>query len=377
MDEVAAHEQKFTHSYIVVYPAHAPRSSDPHKRDFDAWKQDRRHSGTYYCDFAHEHRGGDTSECDLKHPLEAHHRVVELAMMNEIDFKLLEKDYPGVSNPDAAGAWIDSDQNLTLLCVTGKSPILMADGSTCPIEDVQVGDLVIGRDGKSYPVTARGCKRYRGEVISFGAAAFTPEHRLLGFGQWLPASQILRQIRMHSMKMIPLRGEKNQVESGVIGAVPVKMMNSLSRKKGSSDPFFHDHNMLHYQSPAIPDANVPFRGELRSLISEIPLRESIQGGQSARIGTVATLDRPAVPAMETMPADFALAEMGWFTAMPRSTLFAGWVHDLTVAHSRAFVAGGIVAHNCTFHHRGPMGVHCASYSDYGSTYYIRDLIKGK
>lgn len=116
MNDIPAHDQKFTHSYIVIYPTHAPRSSDPHKRDFDSWKQDRRHAGTYYCDFAQEHRGGDTSECDMKHPLEAHHKVVELAMMNEIDFKLLEKDYPGVSNPDAAGEWIDSDKNLILLC---------------------------------------------------------------------------------------------------------------------------------------------------------------------------------------------------------------------------------------------------------------------
>jgi hypothetical protein len=113
---VPAHSQRFSHSYIVTYPAHAPRASDPHKRDFDAWKQDRRTAGTYYCDFAKEHRDGDTSECDMKHPLEAHHKVVELAMMNEIDFALLEEQYPGISNADAAGAWIDSDQNLTLLC---------------------------------------------------------------------------------------------------------------------------------------------------------------------------------------------------------------------------------------------------------------------
>lgn len=116
-DIIVAHEQKFSHSYLVTYPAHHPRASDPHKRDFDAWKQDRRTSGTYYCDWAHDHRNGDTSECDNEHPLEAHHKVVELAMVNEVDFTLLEHDYPGISNPDAAGKWIDSDANLTLYCV--------------------------------------------------------------------------------------------------------------------------------------------------------------------------------------------------------------------------------------------------------------------
>ena len=111
-----AHNQKFTHSYIVVYPAHEPRAHDPHRHDFLAWKQDRKTSSTWYCDFAQEHRAGDTSECDMQHPLEAHHKVVELAMINEVDFTLLEADYPGISDPDAAGAWIDSDANLTLLC---------------------------------------------------------------------------------------------------------------------------------------------------------------------------------------------------------------------------------------------------------------------
>lgn len=113
---VPAHDQKFTHSYIIHYPAHAPRANDPHKWDFDQWKRQRRESGTYHCDFARDHRGGDESECDLKHPLEAHHAKVEFAMMNEIDFSLLEKDFPGISAQEV-GAWIDGDANLILLCV--------------------------------------------------------------------------------------------------------------------------------------------------------------------------------------------------------------------------------------------------------------------
>jgi hypothetical protein len=113
---VPAHNQKFTHSYIVHYPAHAPRANDPHKWDFDQWKKRRREANTYHCDFAKDHRGGDESECDLKHPLEAHHKVVELAMMNEIDFALMETDFPGISAQEV-GAWIDSDANLTLLCI--------------------------------------------------------------------------------------------------------------------------------------------------------------------------------------------------------------------------------------------------------------------
>lgn len=115
MSDVPAHEQNVTHHYTISYPAHEPRANDPHKADFLEWKRRRKESNTYYCDFAHKHRNGDTSECDNDHPLEAHHNVIELAMANEVDMTLLEADYPGVSKM-GIGAWIDSDQNLTLLC---------------------------------------------------------------------------------------------------------------------------------------------------------------------------------------------------------------------------------------------------------------------
>lgn len=97
------------------YPEHEPRENDPHKADFEEYKRRRKANGTYYCDFAHEHRNGDTSECDTAHPLEAHHNKIELALKNGVDFALLEKDYPGISQM-GIGAWIDSEQNLCLYC---------------------------------------------------------------------------------------------------------------------------------------------------------------------------------------------------------------------------------------------------------------------
>lgn len=126
---VAEHDQKVTHRYVIRYPSHAPRARDPHRHDFEAWKRRRKAAGKWHCDFAMEHRQGDFSECypwaasmvprgvrlPVK-PLEAHHKLVELAMMNEIDLALLEADFPGIS-AQSVGAWIDSDANLTLLCV--------------------------------------------------------------------------------------------------------------------------------------------------------------------------------------------------------------------------------------------------------------------
>lgn len=110
-----AHDQRVTHRYLVHYPEHAPRESDPHYADFRAYKALRRKNGTYACDFAAEHRKGDASECDLAAPLECHHRVIEFAMMNAVDLALLEADYPGVSGM-GVGAWVESGANLMLLC---------------------------------------------------------------------------------------------------------------------------------------------------------------------------------------------------------------------------------------------------------------------
>ena len=114
---VPAHAQHFTHSYIVNYPEHGPRETDPYYADFHAYKANRRKTDTYYCDFAFEHRNGDTSECATTSvPLECHHKIIEFATMNAIDFSLLEKDYPGVSKM-TVGAWVESAVNLMLLCV--------------------------------------------------------------------------------------------------------------------------------------------------------------------------------------------------------------------------------------------------------------------
>jgi hypothetical protein len=110
------HVQAVSHSYLIHFPDHAPRESDPYYADFHAYKALRRKAGTYTCDFAVEHRGGDTSECSLDQPLECHHRIIEFAVMNSVDLMLLEPDYPGVSQM-GVGKWVESAVNLMLLCV--------------------------------------------------------------------------------------------------------------------------------------------------------------------------------------------------------------------------------------------------------------------
>lgn len=106
-----AHNQKVTHSYVVRYPEHPERTSDPHYRDFSHYR--RKTHATAKC-AAGEHRN-DFSECGGQ--LELHHSRVEFALQNGIDLAWLEVDYPGISDPDSVGAWVESAANLTWLCL--------------------------------------------------------------------------------------------------------------------------------------------------------------------------------------------------------------------------------------------------------------------
>ena len=58
----------------------------------------------------------DFSECSLDKPLELHHSHVEFSLQNGVDLKWLEVDYPGISDPDSVGAWVESADNLVWLC---------------------------------------------------------------------------------------------------------------------------------------------------------------------------------------------------------------------------------------------------------------------
>lgn len=107
-----AHKQKVTHRYVICYPAHEPREHDPNYRDFEAYR--RRTKATARCVYAMQ--TGDDTECDLEHPLELHHSHIEFALQNNVDLKRLEGAYPGVSDPDNIGLWVESAENLEWRC---------------------------------------------------------------------------------------------------------------------------------------------------------------------------------------------------------------------------------------------------------------------
>lgn len=106
-----AHDQATTHHYVMRYPEHPAREDDPHYKDFEHYR--RKHKDTATCAFA-VRRGGDTSECHGG--LELHHAHVEFSLQNGVDLNFLERDYPGISNPDEVGAWVESADNLVFYC---------------------------------------------------------------------------------------------------------------------------------------------------------------------------------------------------------------------------------------------------------------------
>ena len=111
MEVTNAHAQTVSHKYTVHYPDHYPRVGDPHYIDFEHYR--RLHEATARCTFADS---ADSDQCVLDKPLELHHKVIEFSLQNGVDFATLEKDYPGISNPNSVGAWVESDQNFEFLC---------------------------------------------------------------------------------------------------------------------------------------------------------------------------------------------------------------------------------------------------------------------
>lgn len=111
MTDILAHDQTITHNYVVHYPSHPARTSDPHYVDFNHYA--KLHKATAVCTF---NDSADVDQCVLDKPLELHHKIIEFSLQNGVDFAVLEKDYPGISDPTTVGAWVESDPNFEWLC---------------------------------------------------------------------------------------------------------------------------------------------------------------------------------------------------------------------------------------------------------------------
>jgi len=123
--QVAAHDAGQSHHYLMHFPPHPARTSDPHYADFNAYHAT--HRATARCYIGERLGYADCMDAQM-HPcpppdgggrqpgLELHHSHIEFSLQNGVDLKALETDYPGVSNPDEVGAWVESGANFRWLC---------------------------------------------------------------------------------------------------------------------------------------------------------------------------------------------------------------------------------------------------------------------
>jgi hypothetical protein len=121
---VDAHKQAFTHSYHIAYPAHPAREATPHYKDFHAYHKKTR--ATALCAIG-ERIGFQTckdasgvkavpNDDGYQSGLELHHAHIEFALQNGVTLEALEHDYPGVSNKNEIGAWVETGANLIWYC---------------------------------------------------------------------------------------------------------------------------------------------------------------------------------------------------------------------------------------------------------------------
>lgn len=122
---VAAHTQVESHHYLVHFPPHPARTSDPHYTDFNAYH--KAHRATARCYIGERIGFGDCMDAQLRPAappadggeqpgLELHHHVIEFSLQNGVDLAALEQDYPGISDPSQVGAWVESGANFRWLC---------------------------------------------------------------------------------------------------------------------------------------------------------------------------------------------------------------------------------------------------------------------
>ena len=121
---VDAHTQASSHKYYMHYPEHPARKDDPHYIDFNHYHKANRATARCYIG---EHIGFGECKDSEGNPvpapesgeqpgLELHHAVIEFSLQNGVDLVALEKDYPGISDPNDIGAWVESGTNFRWLC---------------------------------------------------------------------------------------------------------------------------------------------------------------------------------------------------------------------------------------------------------------------
>jgi hypothetical protein len=106
----AAHPQTVDHRYVIHYPAHLPRASDPYYKLFEAVH--RATKATAKC-WIGERVGIEACAGGL----ELHHGVLEFATVNGVLLSAIQFDHPDLTDDDAVKRWAESTAQLRWICV--------------------------------------------------------------------------------------------------------------------------------------------------------------------------------------------------------------------------------------------------------------------
>lgn len=151
--EVEAHVQAETHRYLLHFPPHPARAHDPHYVDFHHYHTAHRAAARCYigervgfteCSDGEGHQA--LPDKDGWQPgLELHHAHVEFSLQNGVSLEALEVDYPGISNPDEVGAWVESGANFRWYCAYHHRSQAGAHGASH--SDFEASQYVLGLIG--------------------------------------------------------------------------------------------------------------------------------------------------------------------------------------------------------------------------------------
>jgi hypothetical protein len=275
---VPAHAQSRELREEIFYPDHVKRGAESHEFQETKKAEEAAGQGCFICEITQ-------AELPKGQFLEGHHLNSEWALVNSLDLAKVQKYFPGATD---LATFLDSPNNLILLCLTPESPVLMADGSTKSICDILVGDIILGGDGSPDRVTAVVSKPYSGNTFHIGKSSLTPSHSVGTSVGWKPISEVVDNVGMGTDDMISLIGIENQIFGSVIGPVSVDVVNSLLFEERTTEDLLRDHTMLHddASSLGIENSDVTLCAHSRRSITKIRSRNFIEANHSTRVGTV-------------------------------------------------------------------------------------------
>ncbi len=117
-----AHSQQASNHYHLHYPDHAPRAGDPHYAAFNAFHKANQSASVCYVgrrvglDECADAQGKPVIQPAQGNGLELHHKILEFAVLNEVDLVALEVDFPNLTDPDKVADWAETDPNFMWLC---------------------------------------------------------------------------------------------------------------------------------------------------------------------------------------------------------------------------------------------------------------------